>query len=115
MLADSWDASKTQAGNWEVFEQISLAIWSELAEPGARGEHDFEAELFWKNLCSMIPSFAEQVLLFLEQKRYDVQSANKSRRRYREACNIIFQRSYEAEIISPLTERFRNPEFFKDL
>ena len=74
MLADSWDAAKTQVGNWEVLEQVSLALWSELAEPGAQGEDDVEAGLFWKNLRGMNPGLAEQVLLFLEQKRYDVQN-----------------------------------------
>ena len=47
MLADRWDVAKTQLGNWEVFEQISLSLWSELAEPGALGEDDNEARLVW--------------------------------------------------------------------
>ena len=36
MLPDSWETANAQVGNWEVFEQISLSLWSELAEPGAR-------------------------------------------------------------------------------
>ena len=58
---------------------------------------------------------AMQFLSFPEQKRYDVQSETKSRRRCRETCNGIFQRSYEVEMISLLTKRFRNPHFLKEL
>jgi len=47
-----------------VFEQTSLALWSELAEPGAREENDFEAEPCWENLCLMNPPVLEQVFLF---------------------------------------------------
>ena len=43
MLSDTWHGAKMQFDNWEVFEQISLVLWSELAEPGARQEDDSEA------------------------------------------------------------------------
>ena len=46
MLSDSWETAKAQVGNWEVFEQISLSLWSELAEPGSREDGDNEARLF---------------------------------------------------------------------
>ena len=39
----------------------------------------------------MNPSFAEHIMLYLEQKSYDHLARKKQRLRYREACNQIFQ------------------------
>jgi len=114
MLPDSWETANAQVGNWEVFEQISLSLWSELAEPGSREDGDNEARLFWNYLTSMNPSFAEQILLFLEQKCFDVENRSRVRDRYRRACNAIFRDQYEKELIGPLTEELRIPEFIKD-
>ena len=60
MLPDSWERAKAQLGDWEVFEQISVSMWSELAEPGARQEDDNEASIFWNYLTSLKPSLAEE-------------------------------------------------------
>ena len=109
MLSDTWHGAKKQVDNWDGFAQISLALWSELAEPGARREDDSEAKLFWKHLCSMKPAFAGGVLLFLKQKRYDIESKSRPRERYNNACHAIFRRQFEAEIISHMTEEFGNP------
>jgi len=71
LLADSYEEAKTQVGDWEVLEQVSLALWSELTEPGAQKQGDAEAGIFWKTLQQGNASLATTVLHFLEQKRYD--------------------------------------------
>ena len=59
-------------------------------------------------------SFRGASPLIPRTKRYDIESKNRARERHTNACNAILRRQFEAEIISPMTEEFGNPEFVKD-
>ena len=46
MLPDSWESAQIQFGDWDLFQQIVLSLWTELAEPGAQRTSDREANIF---------------------------------------------------------------------
>ena len=116
MLGDTQHDALQLLGDWEVFEQMCLSIWNELAVPAANrylSESDCsrEALMFWEAVCKNSPSYAEHILHFLEQRKADEAGIVRSRVRYRKACNAVFSLDHEQDIIRPLARDLLSTEF----
>ena len=99
----------------KLVENIDTFLWNELAYPGARGEGDREAALFWDTLRDVVPDFATYVEQFILQKQHDDLQRRRDADHYQFACNAFFQIENEETLIRPFLGTLQLSEFPVDL
>ena len=112
MLPETLGELEARLGTWPHARSVIESLWGELTLPAACGvERKRESEIFWEQLQKIDPTWAEHVLLLLEQQQYDVASRTRARERYRAACNAMFSEDFRAGILRRLADMVDNQEF----